>query len=209
MVLVTFVRVWKIQKVRKGKMRQQERHHCSFVCTGSLNVLNNPSFWFSWPFSMNCIELDKSFTLVCQGRYYRCQALRRESHWGAERKSRDLKRFSSRNRCAGATGGTRHVSMRMHAFPCESISEAGVHYQDNGTADGCSCHTRPSALEEHHRQAVLLRGRPGGESQVRAGQPGVVWATHWILLELSKSQSAFSFFHSDNKNRGNILYLKI
>lgn len=75
MVLVTFVRVWKRQKVRKEKRRQQERHHCSLICTGSLNFLNNPSFWFSWPFSMNCIELDKSFRLMCQGRYYHCQAL--------------------------------------------------------------------------------------------------------------------------------------
>lgn len=63
--------------------------------------------------------------------------------------------------------------MRMHAFPCESISEAGVHYQDNGTADGCSCHTGPLALEEHHRQAVLLRGRPGESHRSGQGSRGL------------------------------------
>lgn len=52
--------------------------------------------------------------------------------------------------------------MRMHALPCESISKAGVHYQHNGPADGCSCHTGLSALEDHSRPTASLRGRPGG-----------------------------------------------
>lgn len=58
----------------------------------------------------------------------------------------------------------------MHAFPCESISKAGVHYQHNGPADGGSCHTRLLASEEGRQPCsegglgrVTGQGRaPGG-----------------------------------------------
>lgn len=63
--------------------------------------------------------------------------------------------------------------MRMHAFPCESISKAGVHYQHNGPADGCPCHTGLSALEDHSRQAALLRGRLGERHRSGQGRRGL------------------------------------
>lgn len=87
------------------------------------------------------------------------------------RKSVDLKRLSSGNRCARAVGGTLHVSMRMHTFPCETISKAGVHYQHNGPADGCSCHIRLSALG-HHRKGPCSEGGQGsvtGQSRAAGG----------------------------------------
>jgi len=69
-------------------------------------------------------------------------------------------------------GATQHVFIRIHLFPCESISKAGVHYQHNGLPDGCSCYIRLSALGAHSRLASS--GEAWGESWVRANQPVVV-----------------------------------
>lgn len=142
-----------------------------WICT--LNDFFLIIYHLDWPsHSVSCTKLSRSFRHVLKERLL-LSGSGGESYWGADWRSGDLKRLSGRNWCTGAAGGILHVSIRMHAFPCESISKAAVHYQHNGPADGDSCHTRLLASEEHCRQAALLRGRPRESHRSGQGTQGL------------------------------------
>ena len=108
---------------------------------------------------VSCIELDKSFRLTCQRRPIAVGLSGRKAFEMQRGKSRDLKGLSSRKPA--------HVSMRMHPFPCESISEAGVHYQHNGPRRCVFLPHRLSALEDHSRRPGSEGGRGGVTGQGR------------------------------------------
>lgn len=110
---------------------------------------------------------------MCQGKDCHSQTLGEKAIEVQRGRVDTWKGYPVETGVSGAAGGTLHVSMRMHASPCESISKAGGHYQLNGPADGCSCHTRLSALEDHRRWTALLRGRPGESHRSGQGSQGL------------------------------------
>lgn len=108
---------------------------------------------------------------MCQGWDYYCQSLGMKAIEMYRGRVEAWKDYPVETSVLGLVGGTLHVSMRMHPFTCESISEARVNYQHNGPADGCSCHTWLSALGDHSRQPCSEGGQGRVMGQGRA--PGV------------------------------------
>lgn len=88
----------------------------------------------------------------------------------------------------GGGGGAWHIFMRMHPFPCESISKVGDHYQHNGLADGCSCCTRLLALEDHSRWPRSEGGwcRVTGQDRA-AGGCMRCWLVHTGIFQITIS----------------------
>lgn len=162
------VRMWKREKVRREKTSSfisvSHRflkwlisiiHHLDWVRRSPCLVLSltNPSD--------SCVKGGTTTVTLSGGRAIEVQRGRVKAWKG----------YPVETVVLGPRGETPHVSMRMHAFPCESISKAGVHYQHNGPADGCSCHTRLSTLEDHSRRPCSEggQGRVTGQGRAAGG----------------------------------------
>lgn len=153
MVLVMFVRMWKREKWRREEQRLHKTDTITVIChlIGSHLLALHLKWLFSIIHHLDWVSHSLCPVLSLANPSESCikgglslSGSRGESHWDAQSKSWDLKRLSSRNRCTSPWECTH--------FHVRTSLKAGVHYQHNGPADGCPCHTRLSVLEDHSRQ---------------------------------------------------------
>lgn len=135
-----------------------------FIAVFQMTPLSNPSPWLSQPLSVSCIELDKSFTVMCQGRGYHCQALGEKPIGMQKGRVRAWKGYPVETGLLGPWGEPSTSPWEctyFHVSPSrrqESIISTMVLQMANPAAQGCQHHSRQAAPEEASREAQVRTG---------------------------------------------------
>lgn len=170
--------VEKREMKKRGTKITQDRHHYSYLSSYRISssgfalkmtVLNNPSSWLSQPLSVSCIEFGKSFRVMCQGRPITVGLSGRKPLRCTEQELRPEKVIQLKQV---------YVSMRMHPFPCESISKGRGPLPGQWACRWLSLSHKAVGIRGS-QQVALLRGIPGQSHRSWQGSRGCIIGSYW------------------------------